>query len=124
MEANLVILSLSVVTLLCAFYGYTVEQRICLIKDELVKAENQHIKEINEMKVELKSKSMTEQNSAHSKELEDIRLILQETTNVCKKVLYEIKENITPCMKENINNRNVKPLNGFGKGKQSSKYRT
>ncbi|VDH97269.1 Hypothetical predicted protein [Mytilus galloprovincialis] len=89
MEDYLVILVLSVVTLLSAFYGYTVDQRIGQIKDELVKAKNQHIKEINEVKVELKSKSMTEQNSAHSKELEDIRLILQETANVSKNELYK-----------------------------------
>ncbi|CAG2203677.1 Angiopoietin-related protein 1,Ficolin-1-A,Ryncolin-1,Fibrinogen C domain-containing protein 1,Tenascin-N,Angiopoietin-related protein 7,Angiopoietin-related protein 6,Ficolin-3,Fibrinogen C domain-containing protein 1-B,Fibroleukin,Fibrinogen-like protein 1,Ficolin-1,Ficolin-1-B,Angiopoietin-4,Tenascin-R,Ryncolin-2,Techylectin-5B,Fibrinogen C domain-containing protein 1-A,Microfibril-associated glycoprotein 4,Fibrinogen-like protein A,Ryncolin-3,Fibrinogen gamma chain,Angiopoietin-2,Tenascin-X,Ficolin-2,F len=32
---------------------------------------------------------MTEQNSAHSKELEDIRRILQETANVCRNELYK-----------------------------------
>lgn len=89
MEDYLVILVLSVVTLLSAFYGYTVDQKIGQIKDELFKAENQHIKEINEVKVELKSKSMTEQNSAHRKELEDIRRILQETANVCRNELYK-----------------------------------
>lgn len=69
MENYVVILLLSGVVLLGAFYGYTVEQKIVKIKIENV---NEEIQYRNEMKnMEGKLESIKEHNDAFRTEMED-----------------------------------------------------
>lgn len=54
MENHLVVLLLSVVIVIGAFYGYTVDQKIFKLKNDLPKHEKE-IKEVKEVKVDLES---------------------------------------------------------------------
>ncbi|XP_071142927.1 C-type lectin domain family 4 member E-like [Mytilus edulis] len=88
MENNLVILLLSVVVLLIALYGHTVEKNIKEeIKNEcvkMVKAEIEHQKKMRKIK----------------DELEEIKSHLQEKDNAYRNEIYQTKQNVTILLKE------------------------
>ncbi|VDH95684.1 Hypothetical predicted protein [Mytilus galloprovincialis] len=92
MDAYLVVLVLSVLILLGAFYVNTVEQRMVKIKDELLKHKN----EIEKGKKELKSTrtALTEvkvELESTRKELNQVHVELESKNNVLKQVKEELK---------------------------------
>ncbi|XP_076082689.1 uncharacterized protein LOC143053792 isoform X2 [Mytilus galloprovincialis] len=94
MENLFVILLLSVVVLLSALYGYTVEQKIKKeIKDE-IKEEGEFVKLVN-AEIELKKEMKKVKD-----ELEDVKSQLQEKDKAYRNEIYQIKQNMTVLLKE------------------------
>ncbi|XP_071135741.1 uncharacterized protein PF3D7_1120000-like [Mytilus edulis] len=94
MENHLVVLLLSVVILIGAFYGYTVEQKFVQIKNDLLNHEKD-IKEVKEVKVELESTKkklaeVTLELEATKKELIQVHVELESSKNALIKVTIDL----------------------------------